>query len=73
MLKANASANFSSASMYAFPQSQLNLLTRCHSDAMAEMAKMDVEVSMDCMLVSIERPWLHGELFVDADLDVSKE
>jgi hypothetical protein len=52
---------------------QFNFLTRCHRDTMAEMAKMDVEVSMDCMLVSVERPWLHGELFVDADLDVPKK
>ena len=40
---------------------------------MHEMANLDVEISMDCMLVSIERPWLHGELFVDPDLDVGKE
>lgn len=33
------------------------------------MSKLEVEVSMSCMLVEIERPWLHAELFVDAELD----
>ena len=40
---------------------------------MSSMSSLDVEVSMDCLLVSIERPWLHGELFVDSDLDVGNE
>jgi hypothetical protein len=26
---------------------------------------------MDCMLVEIERPWLHGELFADYELDAA--
>lgn len=36
---------------------------------MQSMSKLEVEVSMSCMLVEIERPWLHAELFVDAELD----
>ncbi|KAM0283934.1 hypothetical protein ACHAO9_009460 [Fusarium lateritium] len=33
------------------------------------MSNLDVEVSMSCMVVEIERPWLHAELFADAELD----
>lgn len=36
---------------------------------MQSMSKLEVEVSMSCMLVEVERPWLHAELFVDAELD----
>jgi len=36
---------------------------------MASMANLDVEISMDCMVVEIDRPWLHSELFIDAELD----
>ena len=39
---------------------------------MSSMANLDIEVSMDCMVVNIERPWLHGELFSDSDLDVGQ-
>ncbi|KAF2745726.1 hypothetical protein M011DRAFT_504598 [Sporormia fimetaria CBS 119925] len=39
------------------------------ANAMSSMANLDVEVSMDCMVVEIDRPWLHGELFIDAELD----
>ncbi|KAL6819265.1 hypothetical protein V8C43DRAFT_326288 [Trichoderma afarasin] len=39
------------------------------SEAMQQMSNLDVEVSMSCMVVEIERPWLHAELFADAELD----
>ncbi|PTB52852.1 hypothetical protein M431DRAFT_557412 [Trichoderma harzianum CBS 226.95] len=39
------------------------------SDAMQQMSNLDVEISMSCMVVEIERPWLHAELFADAELD----
>ncbi|KAL6897443.1 hypothetical protein GGI43DRAFT_423858 [Trichoderma evansii] len=32
---------------------------------------LEVEVSMDCMVVDIERPWLHAELFADHQLDAA--
>lgn len=38
--------------------------------AASSISNLDVEVSMDCMLVEIQRPWLHAELFADDDLDV---
>ena len=37
------------------------------------MANLDVEVSMECLVVNIERPWLHEELFSDSELDVNPE
>lgn len=33
------------------------------------MADLDVEISMNCLVVDIDRPWLHAELFTDAELD----
>lgn len=36
---------------------------------MQQMSNLDVEISMSCMVVEIERPWLHAELFSDAELD----
>jgi hypothetical protein len=36
------------------------------------MSNLDVEITMDCMVVEIDRPWLHGELFTDAELDSGK-
>jgi hypothetical protein len=39
------------------------------SEAMTFMANLEVEISMDCMVVEIDRPWLHAELFSDAELD----
>ncbi|PTB62270.1 hypothetical protein BBK36DRAFT_1163305 [Trichoderma citrinoviride] len=39
------------------------------SEAMQQMSNLDVEISMSCMVVEIERPWLHAELFADAELD----
>jgi hypothetical protein len=35
------------------------------------MDDLEVEVSMDCMAVEIERPWLHAELFADHQLDAA--
>lgn len=42
------------------------------TNAMSAMANLDVEVSMDCMLVEIGRPWLHAELFSDHELDTTE-
>ncbi|KAL7946421.1 hypothetical protein V8C42DRAFT_357282 [Trichoderma barbatum] len=39
------------------------------SEAMQQMSNLEVEISMSCMVVEIERPWLHAELFADAELD----
>lgn len=52
-------------------------LSNCHtkyapSEAMQQMSNLEVEVSMSCMVVEIERPWLHAELFADAELDSGK-
>ncbi|PON24680.1 hypothetical protein TGAM01_v206610 [Trichoderma gamsii] len=35
------------------------------------MDDLEVEVSMDCMVVDIERPWLQAELFADHQLDAA--
>ncbi|KAM0417030.1 hypothetical protein ACHAPT_012996 [Fusarium lateritium] len=43
--------------------------TRSSAKAMSSMSNLEVEMTMDCMVVEIERPWLHAELFSDADLD----
>ncbi|OTA07299.1 hypothetical protein A9Z42_0081940 [Trichoderma parareesei] len=43
--------------------------TSSSSEAMQQMSNLDVEISMSCMVVEIERPWLHAELFADAELD----
>uniref|UniRef100_A0A0D2Y3C3 Uncharacterized protein n=1 Tax=Fusarium oxysporum (strain Fo5176) TaxID=660025 RepID=A0A0D2Y3C3_FUSOF len=43
--------------------------TSTSQSASSSMSKLEVEVSMSCMLVEVERPWLHAELFVDAELD----
>ncbi|KAL0778305.1 hypothetical protein CaCOL14_005958 [Colletotrichum acutatum] len=43
--------------------------TQSSSEAMQSMSNLEVEVNMNCMVVEIERPWLHSELFVDAELD----
>jgi hypothetical protein len=42
--------------------------TSASAKAMSSMSGLDVEISMDCMLVEIERPWLHTELFSDHEL-----
>ncbi|KAK7968039.1 uncharacterized protein PG986_002316 [Apiospora aurea] len=36
------------------------------------MSNLEVEITMDCMVVEIDRPWLHAELFSDAELDSGK-
>ncbi|RAL15379.1 uncharacterized protein BO97DRAFT_210257 [Aspergillus homomorphus CBS 101889] len=38
-------------------------------EAMSFILSLEVQVSMDCMLVEISRPWLHAELFADPELD----
>ncbi|KAK8065032.1 hypothetical protein PG997_011779 [Apiospora hydei] len=40
--------------------------------AMSSMSNLEVEITMDCMVVEIDRPWLHAELFNDAELDSGK-
>ncbi|KAL3459170.1 hypothetical protein BJX64DRAFT_291423 [Aspergillus heterothallicus] len=45
--------------------------TAAAANAMSSMANLEVEVTMDCMLVEIERPWLHAELFSDHELDTT--
>ncbi|MCJ1379933.1 hypothetical protein MMC17_003036 [Xylographa soralifera] len=37
--------------------------TSASSKAMSSMTNLDVEVSMECIVVNIDRPWLHAELF----------
>lgn len=46
--------------------------TSAATKAMSSMSSLDVEISLDCMLVEIERPWLHGELFNDHELDAAE-
>ena len=41
------------------------------ASASSDISNLDVEISMDCMLVEIERPWLHAELFADYELDAA--
>ncbi|KAF3901320.1 hypothetical protein ABW20_dc0101226 [Dactylellina cionopaga] len=43
------------------------------SKSISCMDNLEVEISMECMVVNIERPWLHAELFNDFDLDVGKD
>jgi hypothetical protein len=40
-------------------------------DMYSAMAKCDVTISFQAMAVNIQRPWLYGELFNDAELDVA--
>ncbi|KAM0555878.1 hypothetical protein ACHAPJ_006280 [Fusarium lateritium] len=42
------------------------------TDSATGMSKIDVEITMDCMLVEIERPWLHAELFSGPELDIAQ-
>ncbi|MCJ1328973.1 hypothetical protein MMC10_005650 [Thelotrema lepadinum] len=46
--------------------------TQSSAKAMQSMSNLDVDITMDCMVVEIERPWLHAELFADAELDSGK-
>ena len=39
---------------------------------MSSMSNLDVEISMDCMVVEIDRPWLHADLFSDLELDTGE-
>ena len=41
------------------------------SDFSSDMAACDVSVTFSCLVVNIRRPWLYGELFADAELDVA--
>jgi len=49
-----------------------NVLTNGISNAISSMSNLEVEITMDCMVVEIDRPRLHGELFNDAELDSGK-
>ncbi|KAI0397923.1 hypothetical protein F5Y17DRAFT_454509 [Xylariaceae sp. FL0594] len=40
-------------------------------DATSDMASCDVSVTFQALVVNIRRPWLYGELFADAELDVA--
>ena len=42
------------------------------TESATDMSSLDIQISMDCMLVEIERPWLHAELFSDPELDVAE-
>ncbi|MCJ1240206.1 hypothetical protein MMC14_008206 [Varicellaria rhodocarpa] len=46
--------------------------TQSSAKAMLSMSNLSVEISMDCIVVEIDRPWLHAELFSDAELDSGK-
>ncbi|KAK8113507.1 hypothetical protein PG984_014033 [Apiospora sp. TS-2023a] len=46
--------------------------TNSSAKAMSSMANLDVEITMDTMVVEIDRPWLHEDLFYDAELDSGK-
>lgn len=39
--------------------------------AQTDLSNLTIEISMDCMLVEIERPWMHAELFADHELDAA--
>jgi hypothetical protein len=41
------------------------------SEMYQDMAKCDVAISFDAMVVNINRPWLYGELFGDYELNVA--
>ncbi|KFZ15398.1 hypothetical protein V501_02726 [Pseudogymnoascus sp. VKM F-4519 (FW-2642)] len=43
--------------------------TKSSAKAMSSMSNLSVEIQMDCMVVEIDRPWLHADLFSDAKLD----
>ncbi|KAF5021544.1 hypothetical protein F66182_6426 [Fusarium sp. NRRL 66182] len=45
--------------------------TSSSMSASSDISNLDVEIAMDCMLVEIERPWLHAELFADYELDAA--
>ena len=43
--------------------------TSASANAMTKMSSSTVEIAFDAMLVEIERPWMHPELFSDHELD----
>lgn len=43
-----------------------------HKSMQSDMAACDVSVSFSALVVNINRPWLYGELFIDADLEVAE-
>ncbi|KAH7259039.1 uncharacterized protein BKA55DRAFT_591838 [Fusarium redolens] len=43
-----------------------------HEKLRREMAACDVSISFSALVVNINRPWLHGELFSDTDLEVQR-
>lgn len=46
--------------------------TSASAKATTNMSSLDVEISFDAMLVEIERPWMHAELFSDHELDCAE-
>lgn len=46
--------------------------TNASAKAMTDMSSLDVEIAFDAMLVEIERPWMHAELFSDHELDCAE-
>ncbi|KAL8804798.1 MAG: hypothetical protein Q9200_005682 [Gallowayella weberi] len=46
--------------------------TSASAKAMTDMSNLDVEIAFDAMLVEIERPWMHAELFSDHELDCAE-
>ncbi|KAL8802865.1 MAG: hypothetical protein Q9182_003552 [Xanthomendoza sp. 2 TL-2023] len=46
--------------------------TSASAKAMTHMSNLDVEIAFDAMLVEIERPWMHTELFSDHELDCAE-
>jgi hypothetical protein len=60
------------ARQFPFVVATLYELLTTDSKAMSSMSELDVEIQMDCMVVEIDRPWLHAELFSDAELDSGK-
>lgn len=46
--------------------------TSASAKAMTQMSNLDVEISFDAMLVEVERPWMHAELFSDHELDCAE-
>ena len=41
------------------------------SDSQSDMAKCDVSINFDALVVNVGRPWLYAELFNDFELDVA--
>ncbi|TVY74253.1 hypothetical protein Focb16_v005142 [Fusarium oxysporum f. sp. cubense] len=43
-----------------------------HEELRREMASCDVSISFSALVVNIDRPWLHSELFSDTDFEVQR-